>query len=814
MADLSAATVGDQSGSSWNRAWQAVAAGLVICLIAAFPYLTGTTAFAPKSILHEGVFRTQDGSAQALPMRDRLGPRDFFDQERNFLRFYRESILAGELPYWNERVFAGISQEDSMIYAWANPLNLPWLIFDNDHTAKGMQVLLVLWIGVGAISWWGVRLGYPGHLIFLAVVLATLSPVMLHAHSHTHYAGSIYWAAVVVATCTRFLDEGRAWRLLLVAFSWITLVVINYATIILFTAGALILYTAARIWFEEDDSQHGQTRQRTIQRAGWCTLCGAAATGACLFLLSPMLHESSLVRDPVSSVARSYLPGLFTGVGFASMMPYTPLAILVALRFYRNWRGASAPTLDVRWMGLLWLLAIVLSASPLLQTVYKSLVPGAKYSNNVFWRFLVFTFPFGALLVAGAFRNPNGNGRRWQLSMESVWLGVLLLANLSFFAAVITPELWRTISPERFNDKIDHLAGDPDSFAMTGLALIIAASLFALWHMAGASARARWLPVLIVGLCFVGLFRLQGPNLPVEHDPVEHPLLEGLASADKRLVSLDLCSGAARSYYRPTATLAGFSTPHGPTDAGLFRTTRRFWAPLNDLNELNQQGASFMEVTWLCREQVLESGVLRGDIAALFRMLGIDYVATGGEVAGNALTRLRANRYTSIYQFAGSWPDVVFIEGVDAQEVSDHLMGLVGGWLDGSETEMPYRALTARRISNHEWVIEVPEDLRGRHGTVFMNHPIEYHRELRVPGSGMLTEAHWAVRSPSLSGGQQAFGLHDAPFRMMSLTLPEGFSIYYNLSNYKLLGGVSLFFLCLLLGIAMYCRRWELCVRA
>jgi perosamine synthetase len=41
--------------------------------------------------------------------------RDFFDQERNFLRFYRESVLAGELPYWNERVFSGISQEDSMV---------------------------------------------------------------------------------------------------------------------------------------------------------------------------------------------------------------------------------------------------------------------------------------------------------------------------------------------------------------------------------------------------------------------------------------------------------------------------------------------------------------------------------------------------------------------------------------------------------------------------------------------------------------------------------------------------------------------------
>ena len=690
-----------------------------------------------------------------------------------------------------------------MVYSWANPLNLPWLVFDDDHTAKGIQILLVLWIGVGVISWWGARLGYPAHLIFLAAMLATLSPVMLHAHSHIHYAGSVFWAVVVVGTYVRFLEAGGRRRLSLVALSWATLVVMNYATIILFTSAALVLYAASRIWLIDDGLQSDLVRRGVFQRVGWSMLCVAASTGACAFFLLPMLQESSLVRDPISSVARSYLPGLFTGLGFASTMPYTPLAVLVALQLYRRWRGSSVITIDVTWMALLWSVAILLSASPLLQTAYHSLVPGAEYSNNVFWRLLVFTFPFGALLVAGAFTGSSSNGRRWQFSLEKSWLGVLLLANLSFFAASISPEFWKRISPDSVSGKIDNLAGDPDSLVMTGLALVIAGSLFALWSGTGGSQRVQWALVITVALCFVGLFRLQGPNLPVALDPADHPLLEGLGSADKRLVSLELCSDSGtRSYYRPTATLAGFSTPHGPTDAGLFRQVRKFWAPLNDLDELNRQGLDFMEVTWLCRESVLESGVLRGDIAGLLRMVGVDYVAARREVVDDNLRSVRKNSQTSVYEFAGAWPDVVFIEGVGAEEVSDHLMDLVGGRLASSDVGMPYRELPAHRVSNHEWVIEVPEELRARSGTVFMNHPIEYHRDWQVLGRP--TEAHWAVRSASLPGGQAAFGLHKAPFRMMTMVLPEGFSIYYNLSHYTLWGGMSVFCLALALGIVLY----------
>ena len=120
---------------------------------------------------------------------------------------------------------------------------------------------------------------------------------------------------------------------------------------------------------------------------------------------------------------------------------------------------------------------------------------------------------------------------------------------------------------------------------------------------------------------------------------------------------------------------------------------------------------------------------------------------------------------------------------------------------------MPYHELPTRRVSNHEWVVEVPEGLRARSGTVFMNHPIEYHRDWRV--LGMPTEAHWAVRSASLPGGQEAFGLHEAPFRMMTMVLPQNFSIFYDLSHYKLWGGVSIFCLGLVLSTVLYCGRWE-----
>ena len=156
-----------------------------------------------------------------------------------------------------------------MIYAWANPLNLPWLVFDSDHTAKGIQLFLVLSIGIGVISWWGARLGYPAHLIFLAAVLATLTPIMLHAQSHTHYAGSVYWALVVLAAYTRFLEEGGGRRLLFVALSWMLLIAINYVTINLFTAVALVLCAASYLWSNRDGAGNGPVRRRIFIRIGW-----------------------------------------------------------------------------------------------------------------------------------------------------------------------------------------------------------------------------------------------------------------------------------------------------------------------------------------------------------------------------------------------------------------------------------------------------------------------------------------------------------------------------------------------------------------
>jgi hypothetical protein len=201
--------------------------------------------------------------------------------------------------------------------------------------------------------------------------------------------------------------------------------------------------------------------------------------------------------------------------------------------------------------------------------------------------------------------------------------------------------------------------------------------------------------------------------------------------------------------------------------------------------------------------------VLRQDIAELLRMLGVDYVATRGAVAGDGLQLARTNGQTSLFQFEGSWPDVVFLEGIGAEEVSERLTDLVAGRLAASDLALTYRTLPARRVTNHEWVIEVPEELRARHGTVFMNHPIEYHRNLRAPGLGTLTEAHWAVESASLPAGQVPLGLYEAPFRMMTMTLPDKFSILYSLNHYKLWGGASVFFLCMVLGIVAYYGHWE-----
>ncbi|MBI4681424.1 MAG: hypothetical protein HY753_09555, partial [Nitrospirae bacterium] len=99
--------------------------------LVAMPYLSGRFAYAPKSILYEGTFSASRMALEPMRERDDMGQSDFIMQERQFLRFFRNCLKNGELPFWNENIFGGLSQEDSMINSYISPFNIPWLLISN-----------------------------------------------------------------------------------------------------------------------------------------------------------------------------------------------------------------------------------------------------------------------------------------------------------------------------------------------------------------------------------------------------------------------------------------------------------------------------------------------------------------------------------------------------------------------------------------------------------------------------------------------------------------------------------------------------------
>ena len=88
------------------------------------PYLSGQKIFAPASFVSDTYlddFRHK-GENKITP-RDKIGAHDYLSQERNFLKFYRESIKNGDLPFWSETTFGGLSQDDSLIYSYLSIFN-------------------------------------------------------------------------------------------------------------------------------------------------------------------------------------------------------------------------------------------------------------------------------------------------------------------------------------------------------------------------------------------------------------------------------------------------------------------------------------------------------------------------------------------------------------------------------------------------------------------------------------------------------------------------------------------------------------------
>lgn len=784
----------------------------LLFVAAAAPYLSGNYAYAPQAVLYDGVFAAASVVAELRSFRDEQGQRDFMDQERQFLRFYRDSVRRGELPFWNERPFGGLSQEDSLVYSYLSPLHLPWLLIENDHLAKGVQILLLLNLGAFAIAAWSRILGLGERWTLLLAVLATLTPLALHFQAHTHQPGTYYAGLLVLAAYDRFLESGGARRLALLFAALLLLIALNFISVFGFVVIALVCFALPRLWCA------GRAWPAlALERLLPAVLAVAAAVCAMSFFLGPILLEAHLVREAVVARQMAIAPWSGTGqfiaslavfrLGFGHWTPFHWLLLFIAaVAWQQGWLHRAPPAAIG---GVLFLLlTAVLGGATSMQAWLQANVPGFGQSANIFLRMSYFAglcaLPALGWLAASTQAQSSRTAARLALAL----LAVVALVNATLAGGGLAARagLLVTSLPRQLERMLPIEMIVP---AVLGAVLAIAAMLLfgARAERTGTRALA---PAAAVGVCLVAIYQFSYPNLPARLDPVRHPLFDGLERG-RAALTLERCSSKHRSWYRSEAALGGLRTLDGPTDTGLFRQMRRFWAPLNDIEEINATGANLLEVMWVCIERIVaDDRSVRASAVALLRALGVKYLFVDGELRSADLRLMRRIGALAVYEIADPWPDVSFLPGVDGEGWSIILRGLVNDDRQAlarfATIDSAREAPSAARESNLRWRIAMASEATGRAGTLFMNHPLEYHRGWRVPGLDWSLEGRWQYHA---GGEARDFPLSDVPYRILEIRAAPAAVVAYNLEHYRAWGVVSLLGLFGFVALARGQRRRE-----
>lgn len=775
----------------------------ILFVIVDWPYLTGKYAYAPKSLLYQGTFSSSNIISEPMLPRDDEGQPDFIMQERQFLRFYRESIKHGELPFWNEYTFGGLSQEDSMIYSYLSPFHIPWLFISNDYIAKGVQIFMVLNFGMFGFLLWCRILELSPPWTLLVVIFGTLTPLSLHFLAHTHQPGIYFCGLYVTAAYNQFLKYRKSIYLMSFFVFIIVAITINFLSIFLFIT--LFIAIISIVHFVHS----AIPKKEIINRIFIVIICYILANVSMSFFLGPIVLESYLVREPVSIAYQSYAPWASLGKFLGALVvynpfnsPYIPFMVTIPLLILRIFRKpiSTIASLEVWSLLYIWCFTILVTSFVDLQHVFRSLMPGMKYSNNALFRMLFLGNLFGILLIASLSQYFADNAKRQSLKQIIIILVSIVLLNGFLWLISINLDLWVTILNALRLPKAHELINvfSKAGAYKIGIGFCVSMLFLYYWYQLVKKRKksTSWMPhiqlttVFFIGIGYTLIYQFNFPNMPVAFDPINHPIFSEIKKDTKaRALTLENCSSERHSWYRYEATLAGLSTFDGPVDCGLFNKTRKFWYPLNNISECIKQGIDLFEVNWICSEKVISvnEGELKPGSKRLFKALGIKYLLTDCDINDTEVVKLKQVGNLKLYSLKGGWSDVTFLPDVNLETLQNTIKGLLSGDYESVNffdcLESRKHELEAKRISNMKWDVLVPEDLKGKSGVLFMNHPVEYCRGLRFPFTKLPLEGKWIILSDN--GIPANFPLTDVPFRIADIILGERITIKYDLTHYQ-----------------------------
>lgn len=752
------------------------------------PYISGKRVFAPSSFVSDTYlddFR-YEGTNKITP-RDKRGPHDYLSQERIYLKFYRDSLKAGDLPFWSDNTFGGISHDDSTIYSYISILNIPWLIIDNDHIAKGFQNLLIMNLGAITVLFLGYCLNLRLSIILFSTIIITANPLSMEFLNHSHQQGINFSLIFLISSFLAYLKDGKFSYLCCFIVSIILSISINFLS--LFLLGSISLFILATcVLFLNSKNLFVNIKRLII--TFWVYI-------SCLlifsFFLGPILLENLGLRAIIISGNKIMAPwsniALFLdslnlfGYGYRIWLPMFwvgPLIIFVS--FFKRGKKENYFSLP---LIILMIFAILVSLVDPFYSLFKETVPGLNSSGNYNFRYLYFVnllFFVIVIYYLDTFKNYIFQKIVYAiLFFYFIVNSLYLLCFLFFINSIDFFDVALRVGKRMFDQNV----------GMSSVIGILISLFLILFYYSLQKNKNFFLYSSILGImvCYYGLYYNMSPNMIVANDPVNNPIFKNIPIGSN-VLTLEKCNSKDRRLYRSEANLAGYRTFDSPVDEGIPIEYDKFWSYWNDKSNFKD----LTQILWICSDKISKNKNLLKRFEILIRLMGVQYLISREEINSDTLKKLNYNGSLFLYKFSNPVIHGAFVKNGKLENFKKEIIKLINGknfsnqYFNNFFENMLY--INFKKETNLKWKVYKPEDNNNMSGFLFMNHPTEKYRKKLEQFVNFSLEGKWVY-------GNEKFYLpfisNEIPFRLVEIkkgNFPN--YIAYNLSHFKTYGIISI----------------------
>lgn len=785
----------------------------ILFLAYSWPYMTGAREYVPAEMASRGTFAASQWPEVKLTPRDHLGGKDYFMQERGFLQFYRESILNGELPFWDESNYGGTARENGVNISWISPLHAVWLLVDNDQVAKGIEIFLILNIGLLGTLWWASILGLPPSLTMMAAIFITFTPLATRYDGLSQYGHCFAASLLVTAAFTAFLDSGRRKYLFLFFAMTLFLISGNYMPSLLFVCIVFLMITISRFGWSPYTNRRGICIRTLL-----ATIVFTGAFASLAFYICPILMKVPLRFTPVLDVGRPegvlaniglFLQSLYVfdtyGNAHWTYSPY--LMIAVTIVFAALLRGNKTVSTPAFWLACIFIFFAAATTTHEMQFALRSFIPGMKYSINGLIRFQYMASWY--LYLAMAYFIYQG-----RKMAPSGWLFLIICLGgvIAFNGTTMALYLFSQPSSDAgFFNKIIAMSHGltthvlqaqlAESVIANAIALVFFSAFLLSWYPRWAdrvSEAARVAIICGMGAAFLVVNVCRAPNMRAAHDSSNHPIFEGISQVPStRTITVAQCNDRQYSpgNSRHEAQLAGMTSLDGTGCMSITKKHTQYWYPLNNYEILVAKTDGGLHErqpdVWVCNDRITESdGVtVKPGVIRLFQTLGLDYIFSDKPLYSDEMDLENTIHELRAYRVQHDRSEALFFPNTTPEQVDQALIDLIQGDEQAWNLLSMAKDLTLHKIGNHKQRVSATQDVVGLPGAILVTHVHETNRFPSGELFGMPVESRWEVVR---TGEATPLPQRKTPFRIFRADAGwESYELQYGFKHYWVWGAMS-----------------------